>query len=59
MAEEETRLSGITTKLVEVIDVPVVDESGNITKDYKEYEYPYYLKNGSIKKNKINPLTNE
>lgn len=32
-------ISGLTTKLVEVIDLPVVDENGNITDNYVEYEF--------------------
>lgn len=37
--DKDYLVSGLTTKLVEVIDLPVVDENENITDNYVEYEF--------------------
>lgn len=37
--DEDYLISGLTTKLVEVIDLPKIDEAGNITNNYEEYEF--------------------
>ncbi|MBP3595996.1 MAG: hypothetical protein J6J60_01140 [Clostridia bacterium] len=37
--ENDYLISGLTTKLVEIIDLPKVDENGDITDNYVEYEF--------------------
>ena len=37
--DDDYRLKNITTKLVEVVDIPTVDDSGKVTNNYTEYEY--------------------